>query len=448
MRRTLCFTLTLALLASACTDGDEPRLDKPYVVQTDGTYSPPHTSYVFKHVLPNGYLVRLTANELEEVEAQRGVLRVIADDVITAFEEQWNLDAIDQHGRPLDGRPFAPVGDGAGVRIYLVDTGVSEHPEFAGRLRQGIDVVDGTFRDCYGHGTHVAGIAAGSTYGVARAAEIVSARVLNCQGNGTLTALLQVLDWVGGQPCGVVNMSLGGFQDSTINAATEALVRKCHIVVVAAGNNGDDACGYSPASAPLAITVASSNIRDERSVWSNFGRCVDLFAPGEDVRSSWNDGSTRVISGTSMSTPHVAGAAAIYKQLGEANDAVITNSSEGLISGGFGAPNRFLFLTPALAAPTAFRVTIFWPGHNHAEWQDNSDGETGFELYRKVGLQWLKVADFPANTAHGHWDMVVSPTDQFRMRAIPNGAWSTVVNAAQAATGAQHRPHIITTLSR
>ena len=213
------------------------------------------------------------------------------------------------------------------VTVYIVDTGVNlSHSEFTGRLANGVDIVNpgGNGNDCNGHGTHVAATVAGSTFGVARAATIVPVRVLDCLGGGTTAGVISGLDWVidhhqTGVPA-VVNMSLGGGTSDTLDAAIENLVANGFVVVVAAGNDGDDidvtqrdACNHSPARAPSAITVGATDSNDNRAFFSNIGPCVDLFAPGLDITAaSFSSYSgTSVKSGTSMASPHAAGAAAI-----------------------------------------------------------------------------------------------------------------------------------------
>ncbi len=198
--------------------------------------------------------------------------------------------------------------------MYVVDTGVlSSHSEFAGRIRSGFAAtgLTGT-EDCNGHGTHVAGTAAGATYGIAPAATVVSVRVLDCNGSGTLSGVIAGIDWViqdhTSKPA-VLNMSLGGGLSGILDAAVQRAVDDGISVVVAAGNSTADACGFSPAAAPNAITVGSTTTSDTRSSFSNFGECVDIFAPGSGIKSAWHTGTTATgtISGTSMATPATDG---------------------------------------------------------------------------------------------------------------------------------------------
>lgn len=228
----------------------------------------------------------------------------------------WGLDRGDQRALPLNGS-YSYTTDGAGVDVYVVDTGVlTTHNQFTGRTRSGFDATGANSTvDCNGHGTHVAGTVAGATFGIAPAATVIPVRVLSCDGSGTLSGVIAGIDWAIADHTttpAVLNMSLGGGLSGLLDSAVQRAVEDGITVVVAAGNSGADACGFSPAAAPNAITVGSTTTSDTRSSFSNFGDCVDIFAPGSGITSAWHTSTSaaQTISGTSMAAPHVAGAAA------------------------------------------------------------------------------------------------------------------------------------------
>ncbi|XP_072013215.1 uncharacterized protein [Amphiura filiformis] len=277
----------------------------------------------------NGFSARLTPNTFNEI-CRDDKVDFIEEDGIVQKNSNWGLDRIDQKDLPLSRGTPEFIGDGAGAHIYIIDTGVhGVHNEFTGRFDEAnsYDVINDEWRigtDCDGHGTHCAGIAAGSTTGVAPRATLHSIRVLNCEGKGSYSGILDALYWLARnhkRPA-VASMSLSGGSSPTVNKAISDLVAAGVVVSVAAGNENDNACYYSPASAELAITVGATDSSDNRASFSNYGSCVDIFAPGTSIFSSWTDPYEGVapnyyhsIDGTSMACPFVSGAAALLRGL-------------------------------------------------------------------------------------------------------------------------------------
>ncbi|MGH8791449.1 MAG: S8 family peptidase [Stackebrandtia sp.] len=265
----------------------------------------------------------------------------------------WGLDRIDQTPTAGDDSYTYPDTAGEGVTAYILDTGIdADHPEFGGRATHGVDTTGEGAGDGHGHGTHVSGTVASESYGVAKAASLVEVKVLNSAGSGTYEGVIEGIEWVTANHSGpsVANMSLGGPASQPVEDAVTASVESGVVYALAAGNDsGQDACTRSPAGAEGALTVGSTNSGDNRSSFSNIGTCVNLFAPGEQITSTWKDGGTNTISGTSMATPHVAGAAALV--LGEnpdadpatVNAALEDNALEGVVGNpGTGSPNKLL----------------------------------------------------------------------------------------------------------
>ncbi|WP_116113891.1 S8 family peptidase [Amycolatopsis ruanii] len=295
---------------------------------------------------------RLAANPDVAYVAQNHVLRITD---VQQNPPSWGLDRIDQANLPLDSsyRYATPAGDVTG---YVVDTGVRvSHETFGGRVTGGKDFIDNDDdpADEHGHGTHVAGTIGGSEYGVAKGVRIVPVRVLDAQGSGTTDQVVAGIDWVAQTASGpsVANLSLGGSADPVLDDAVRGAIARGVTFAIAAGNEGADAGDDSPARVTEAITVAASDQTDRQASFSNYGSVVDLYAPGVNITSSWGTGdtATTTISGTSMATPHVAGAAALYlaghpdATPAQVADALIASATPGKISGATsGTPNRLL----------------------------------------------------------------------------------------------------------
>jgi len=263
-----------------------------------------------------GFVAEMSEKALDLVRSFEEIAYVEQDAIYSiSAVASWGIDRVDQVDLPLDDT-YTPRGDGAGVNVYVIDTGIRiTHTDYGSRANYFFDALGGTGNDCNGHGTHCAGTVGGAAHGVAKAANLHAVRVLSCLGFGSTSNIVAGMNEVannGARPA-VASMSLGGGASALLDNAANNLVASGVTTVVAAGNDNDNACNYSPARAANAITVGSTAISDRRSSFSNYGTCVDIFAPGSDITSTWHtsDTDTNTISGTSMACPHVAGAAAV-----------------------------------------------------------------------------------------------------------------------------------------
>lgn len=304
-------------------------------------------------------VMRVPERGLRALQRDKRVVYIEQDRIVSINATQtnatWGLDRIDQRALPLDGS-YTYNASGAGVNAYIVDTGILlSHNDYAARANAGFTAINdgnGT-SDCNGHGTHVAGTVGGSTWGVAKDVELWAVRVLGCNGSGSNSGVIAGVDWVAAnaQLPAVANMSLGGGSSTALDDAVRSAISSGVTFVVAAGNDNADACNGSPNRVAEAITTGSSSSSDSRSSFSNWGSCVNIFAPGSSITSTWINGnsSTNTISGTSMAAPHVAGAAALYLEANstaaptEVFNALVNNATTGRLNSLNGSPNRLLY---------------------------------------------------------------------------------------------------------
>jgi subtilisin family serine protease len=304
----------------------------------------------------NGFSATLNEGQLNALRHNPNVAYVEQDGRVEAWTTQspvtWGLDRIDQRNLPLS-NSYTYTATASTVYAYIIDTGIqASHPEFGTRAASAYDALGGTGADCNGHGTHVAGTIGSTTYGVAKQVRLRGVRVLDCNGAGSTSAIIAGVDWVRQNRTNpaVANLSLGGTLNTTLNTAVTNLSNSGVFVAVAAGNSNSNACNYSPASATAVFTTASSESNDAKRSSSNWGSCVDGYAPGGSITSTWINGGTATISGSSMASPHVAGVAALYKATyGNAGSSTIdtwikNNATAGVITGNpAGTPNRLLY---------------------------------------------------------------------------------------------------------
>ena len=314
----------------------------------------------------NGFAAKLNQGQLKQLQKHPEVAYIEQDAEVSLQTPQegialqatqtsppWGLDRIDQHNLPLNGS-YSYNSTASNVTVYMVDTGIlAGHTQFGGRAAVAYDTVGGTGVDCIGHGTHVAGTVGGSTYGVAKGARLRGVRVLDCNGSGTLSSVVAGINWVANNAVkpAVVTLWPNGPANSTVDSAATNLVNRGIVVVVGAGDNNADACNYSPARASGVITVAASDRNDVRAPFSNYGPCVELYAPGVNITSAWIGGTaTNTISSTSAAAAHVAGVAAQYLSTNPSatpsmvSSWIITNATPNvIINNPPNTPNRLLY---------------------------------------------------------------------------------------------------------
>lgn len=332
-----------------------------------------------------GFSIRMTEAAAKRLVADPAVARVEADGTArisgTQDNPTWGLDRVDQRDLPLD-KKYTYPNTASNVTAYVVDTGVrTTHRDFGGRAVSGYDFVDNDSNasDCHGHGTHVAGTVGGSSYGVAKGAKLVAVRVLNCGGTAPWSTVISGIDWVTRNAVkpAVANMSIGGGKNQSLNDAVANSIGSGVTWAVAAGNNGGDACSYSPGSVSAAVTAGATDSSDTRASFSNYGACLDLFAPGVSITSASHSSDTgsAVMSGTSMASPHVAGAAALVLSANpssspaQVRDKLVADSTPGKVrDAGTGSPNRLLYVGTGSTPPDGpkFENTADYPISDNA----------------------------------------------------------------------------------
>jgi subtilisin family serine protease len=312
--------------------------------------------FVYTHAL-NGFAGAMSDAARQGLLRDNRVVRVEPDGIVTIVTTQsgatWGLDRVDQRNRPLS-TTYSYTSTGAGVRAYILDTGIRfSHSEFGGRAAKGYDAFGGTGNDCNGHGTHVAGTVGGKIYGVAKAVKLVAVRVINCDGSGATSGVIAGIDWVTAHRVkpAVANMSFGGAASSSVDDAVKNMIAAGVATAVAAMNDNQNACKTSPARVAAAMTIGATDKTDRKVWWSNYGSCLDWFAPGVNITSAWRTSNTAIntISGTSMAAPHTTGVAALYLQShataspATVRGALYTNTTKAKVTSSNTTNNHLLF---------------------------------------------------------------------------------------------------------
>jgi subtilisin family serine protease len=326
--------------------------------RTDGLAAKYGAALRHRYPAIQGFSARMTAQHARQLAANPAVALVEQDSVVTLAATQngatWGLDRVDQRNLPLSST-YTYNTTASNVTAYVIDTGVkTAHNEFGGRAAVSYDALGGNGQDCNGHGTHVAGTIGGSTYGLAKGVRIRAVRVLDCGGSGSNAGVIAGIDWVTSNHAAnsVANMSLGGGVSSALDTAVRRSVTSGVTYALAAGNSNANACNSSPSRVTEAITVGATTSGDARASFSNYGTCLDIFAPGASITSAWysSNTATNTISGTSMAAPHVAGAAALYLGLHPGSspttvrNALVNTATSGVVgSPGSGSPNLLLY---------------------------------------------------------------------------------------------------------
>lgn len=401
-----------------------------------------------------GFSARMSDAGARAIAGEAGVAYVEQDQEMAVNTDQlsppsWGIDRIDQAYLPLNGM-YSYSQTGSGVNVYIIDTGVLHtHTEFEGRVSQDFTAISDSYGSdgCHWHGTHVAGTVAGKTVGVAKQATLHAVRVLDCNGSGTTSGVIAGVDWVSANKVlpAVANMSVGGGFSDALNTAVQNSIQAGVSYAVAGGNNASDACSYSPSSAPSAVTVGATTNTDAQASFSNYGGCLDLFAPGNAIYSAMNTSDVAMgsASGTSMATPHVAGAMALYLQANpsatpaQVAAAIVGNATQGIISAiGAGSPNLLLRVngtgggTPNIAPAARFSSSCSGMTCQFTDASTDSDGSVAAWSWN-FGNGGVSASQSPSVTysASGSYNVTLTVTDNLGARSSYSQQVSAVSQA-------------------